>query len=76
MSFNTHKCKTLRITTKRNPIDFTHHMGNDALDIGAHHPYLGVELSSNLKWTNHVNDIVVKASNALWFLCRNLGRCT
>ena len=60
MSFNTRKCKTLRVTTKRNPIDFTYHMGNDALDMVPHHPYLGVELSSNQKWANHANNIVVK----------------
>ncbi len=49
-------------------------MGNDALDIVPRPPYLGVELRSNLKWTNHVNNVVVKANNALWFLHRILGR--
>ncbi len=55
MSFNTRKCKPLRVTNKRNTIDFTYHIGNDALDMVPH-------LSSNLKWTNHVNNIVVKGT--------------
>ena len=37
--------------------------------------FLGVELSSNLKWTNHINLITTKANKALWFIRRNLWRC-
>ena len=75
MSFNTSKCKLLRITTKRNPITHTYKMANDMLETVKHHPYLGVELSHNLKWTKHIDNITAKANQALWFIRRNLWRC-
>ena len=75
MSFNTRKCKTLRVTTKRNPIEFVT-MNTDELENVSHHPYLGVELGNNLKWSNHINNVTLKANNALWFIRRNLWRCT
>ncbi|EDO30168.1 predicted protein, partial [Nematostella vectensis] len=39
------------------------------------HPYLGVELSSNLNWNTHVTNIVGKANKSLGFIRRNLGAC-
>ena len=75
MSFNTSKCKLLRITTKRNPITHSYRMADDLLETVKHHPYLGVELSHNLKWTNHIDNITAKANQALWFIRRNLQRC-
>ena len=75
MSFNTSKCKTLRVTTKRHPIVCTYSMGNEILECVTHHAYLGVEISHNLKWSLHINNIVAKANRALWFIRRNLHRC-
>jgi hypothetical protein len=75
MSFNTRKCKTMRVTTKKNPIIHTYSIGNENLEIVSHHPYLGVELSSKLKWTDHINNIVAKANRSLWFIRRNFWRC-
>ena len=74
MSFNTKKCKTLPVTTKKNPIAHTYKMADDNLEIVSHHPYLGIELTQNLKWSLHINNIVSKANKALWFLRRNLWR--
>ena len=50
-------------------------MGNEALERVSHHPYLGVEITDNLKWSHHINNIVGKANKVLWFLRRNLSRC-
>ena len=75
MSFNTSKCKLLRITTKRNPITHSYRMADDLLETVKHHPYLGVELPHNLKWTNHIDNITAKANQALWFIRCNLQRC-
>ena len=36
------------------------------------HPYLGVQLSNDLRWTQHINDVARKASSTLGFLRRNL----
>ena len=76
MSFNASKCKTLRVTTKRKPIVYTYSMGNEDLECVSHHPYLGVEITHNLKWSMHINNIVAKANRALWFIRRNLHRCS
>ena len=62
MSFNTSKCKLLHITTKRNPITHSYRMADNLLEMVKHHPYLGVELSHNLKWTNHIDNITPKAN--------------
>ena len=75
MSFNTRKCKTLRVTTKRAPTEYVYKMHNDILENVSHYPYLGVELSNNLKWSHHIHNVTVKANNSLWFIRRNLWRC-
>ena len=41
----------------------------------SHHPYLGIELASNLDWGHHINNIVGKANRSLGFVRRNLGSC-
>ena len=74
MTFNTSKCKLLRITTKRNTIIHCYKMADDLLETVKHHPYLGVELS-HIKWTNHIDNITAKVNQALWFIRRVLQRC-
>ena len=73
--FNTAKWKTVRIPTKKHPIITSYTMNDDFLEHISPHPYLGVEISHNLKWTLHIDNIIVKANRALWFLRRNLWRC-
>ena len=75
MKFNTAKCKTVRITTKKHPIITSYTMNTDFLEHVTHHPYLGVEISHNLKWSLHIDNIIAKANKALWFVRRNLWRC-
>ena len=66
MSLNTRKCNTLRVTTEKNPIVHTFYsMGTDKLETVSHHPYLGVELISSLKWTHHINMIAARANKTL-----------
>ncbi len=40
-----------------------------------HHPYLGVELSSNMSWQHHINNTAAKAQRAVNFVRRNLNKC-
>ena len=37
---------------------YTYKMADDNLEIVSHHPYLGIELTQNLKWSLHINNIV------------------
>ena len=39
-------------------------------------PYLGVHISSDVRWHNHVNAISAKATRALNFVRRNCYRCS
>ena len=39
------------------------------------HPYLGVEITKDLKWKTHVNQIPAKGNRALGFIKRNLSNC-
>ena len=37
--------------------------------------YLGVTITSDLRWNTHVNNVCTKANRTLWFLRRNLYSC-
>ena len=44
-------------------------------EVVKHHPYLGVELSENMKYNLHIDSITSKASRVLRFVKRNLRHC-
>ena len=48
---------------------------NAALSAVHSFTYLGVEITCDLRWNNHVATVVKKASNTLNFVRRNLYRC-
>ena len=73
MKFNPNKCHVLRIWRKQNPVESNYVLMGKVLDSVTHHPYLGVELSRNLDWGQHVNNKVMKANRSLGFLRRNLS---
>ena len=72
MSLNCDKCKILNVYRSKNPIIHQYTMNGVPLDIVAHHPYLGVELSSNLNWSFHIENIIGKANRSLGFIRRSL----
>jgi hypothetical protein len=76
MQFNVAKCKLLRITRNRATILQGYSINNTPLEAVSHHPYLGVELSEDFKWTRHVHKITGKAKSTLGLLRRNLHHCT
>ena len=73
MDFNADKCKVLRITNKQSPVATIYSMLGEELEVVVHHPYLGIELDSNLN--SHVNNITKKATNVLNLVQRNLYSC-
>ena len=75
MGFNKAKCFTMRITHKRKPILNQYTMGGHILEEVKSHPYLGVELSSDMSWNKHINQISTKANIILGLLRRNLSCC-
>ena len=74
MEFNVDKCHTMHITNKKQ-VEFEYKINNKTLSSVKHHPYLGIELDSNLKWNHHIENITLKGNRALNFLRRNLTNC-
>ena len=76
MTFNTDKCFTLKVTRSKTPKQHKYRLSNSTLQETSSHTYLGVELSRDLRWTNHVNKTTAKANKVLGFIRRNLHSCT
>ena len=63
------KCKELRISFKKFPGTYENITTNgNTIDVVRSVKILGVTLQSNLKWNEHINNIVKKASKRLYFL--------
>lgn len=75
MQFNPNKCFVMRVTRKSHPIIFDYKLMGHTLESASHYPYLGVELSSSLDWSHHIDMKTNKANRTLGFLKRNLGKC-
>ncbi len=75
MNFNPKKCYLLIMQRKRQPVTRDYTLSGDVLAPVSHHPYLGVILQTDGKWTNQIDKCVKKASQCLGFIRRNLGRC-
>ena len=60
---NERKCKEMRISFTESEIDFLPVMINNVpLEVVPHGKILGLNVSDNLKWNYHVNEIVKKSS--------------
>ena len=75
MEFHPKKCKVLRITNKRKPIITSYSIHNEKLETVEKAKYLGVTITKNLSWKDHINSIAAKATNTRLFLQRNLAHC-
>ncbi|KAK3085403.1 hypothetical protein FSP39_002819 [Pinctada imbricata] len=75
MTFHPAKCYTLRVTRKRKPLIHHYTMLGHQLETVQHYPYLGVEISDNLRWDHHISKITSKANKTLGFLQRNINKC-
>ena len=62
----------LRITNKRNPIIFNYTLHDHILATVTQAKYLGVTITNDLNWKQHVENISKSANKALGFLRRNL----
>ena len=65
-------CTVITISRKRNKIQHVYHLNNTPLEAVTSAKYLGVTITSDLKWTQHINTVVNKANSTLAFLRRNL----
>lgn len=72
MAFHPDKCNILRVTTKKSPQHFYYNMHGHILESVQSAKYLGVTLSADLKWNNHIQQMTSKANKSLSFIRRNL----
>jgi hypothetical protein len=70
LAFNASKCSVLSVGDFNSQQCFS--LNNIRLQNVSSHPYLGIELSNNLKWEKHINNIVSKATRLLGMLSRVL----
>ena len=75
MKFNISKCNVLRFTRRRHPVLYNYKLHGHYLDTVDSTKYLGVHLSNDLRWNEHVKNISSKANKTLGFLKRNLRHC-
>ena len=76
MSFRPDKCKLLRFTRSHSPIPFNYTLHHHTLPSVPSCKYLGVHLSTSLRFNTHIDHITSKANRTLGFLRRNLHNCT
>jgi len=65
MHFSPDKCHILPISSKCNETISSYHLGQNTLSVVDSYPYLGVTISSDLRWDRHVT---VSSTNATWAL--------
>ena len=76
MDLNASKCHVLSISRKQKPVLFPYTISGAWLERVRHHPYLGVELSSDLNWGAHLDISIPKAQRSLNLLRQNLNSCS
>ena len=76
MRFNEKKCYVIRISQARSQLHFEYSLNGSQLQSTSCHSYLGVAISSDLKWNNHIARISTKAYRTPGFVRRNLKSCS
>ena len=71
MKFNTRKCYIVSLCKSSH----LHSRDNQILKLVPLIPYLGVQLSENLSWSEHVSTITKKVNSSLGLLRRSLRSC-
>ena len=72
MEFNPSKCQVVHITRSRRPINTSYSMHGQVLDSVNSARYLGVDITSDLNFTQHINRTTANASKSLGYLKRNI----
>ena len=75
MKFNVAKCHSMRVTRHQyhKQILFDYSLHNQTLENVQSAKYLGITITDNMDWGQHVSEISSKATKTLGFLRRNLA---
>ena len=73
LKFSIPKCHVLKVTrAAKHTIAFDYCLYNTPLEVFDSCKYLGVTIQHDLRWSEHIHNITVKASRTLSFPRRNL----
>ena len=72
MEFNPSKCQVVHITRSRQPINTTFSMHGQVLDSVDSAQYLGLGITSDLSFAQHINHTTANASKSFGYLKRNI----
>ncbi len=75
MRFNAEKCFTLKISHTKKNSHCVYKLGESVLKEVKSHSYLGITISHDLKWGEHIDTMVNKANRVLGVIRRNLHSC-
>ena len=68
MEVNPSKCQVVHITRSRRPINTSYSMHGQVLDSVDSDRYLGVDIRSDLNFTQHINHTTPNASKSIGYL--------
>ena len=74
--FNADKCKCMLISNKRHVSYTSLALDNQPLQYVQHYKYLGVTVSHNLSWTQHIHEICKKARRVLGMIYNKISKNT
>ena len=72
MEFHPAKCHVLRVSRKKNTATFPYSLHGQVLMEVKSAQYLGVTISNDMTWNNHINNAAAKANKKLGFIKRNI----
>ena len=75
MKFNVTKCHSMRVTRhlSENQIQYEYSLHQQKLEQVQSAKYLGITITDNLDWGQHISEILCKATKTMGFLRRNLA---
>lgn len=76
MSLNLLKTVSMTITRKKSPSNFNYSIDSHILQSVSQYKYLGIIISSDLRWNLHIDFIAHKAMKKLWSLRHSLRQAT
>ena len=74
--FNADKCKCMIISNKRHVSYTSLALDNQPLQYVQHYKYLGITVSHNLSWTQHIHEICKKARRVLGMIYNKISKNT
>ena len=76
MALNPEKCEVIRITQKnkqKKTVLFGYKLHGITLQLTKNAKYLGIQISDDLAWSKHINQMTTKSNNTLKFIVAGYG---